>query len=160
MCNDVRDTIPAYQSPGALDLRARRAGHRPVYGGTEKFQSEPHWRDYVLFYEYFHGTTRNRLGASHQTGWTGLIAKIIELYGHLDAERFLEAGKLGGQAPAQATCGRMLACRGDRCVRALMQLRRRQANRRRQLVLAAFAKGRRAGCVAELASSCASAAQQ
>lgn len=68
-------------------------GRRPVYGGTEKFQSDPHWRDHVLFYEYFHGDNGAGLGASHQTGWTGLVAKLIQLYGLLDAEQFLEAGK-------------------------------------------------------------------
>ena len=68
-------------------------GRRPVYGGTEKFQTDPHWRDYILFYEYFHGDNGAGLGASHQTGWTGLVAKFIELYGVLDAERALEGGK-------------------------------------------------------------------
>ena len=66
---------------------------RPVYGGTEKFQTDPHWRDYILFYEYFHGDNGAGLGASHQTGWTGLVAKTIQLYGLLDAERALEEGK-------------------------------------------------------------------
>jgi len=50
------------------------SGRRPVYGGTEKFQTDPHWRDYVLFYEYFHGDNGAGLGASHQTGWTGGVA--------------------------------------------------------------------------------------
>jgi hypothetical protein len=68
---------------------------RPVYGGTEKFQSDPHWRDHILFYEYFHGDNGAGLGASHQTGWTGLVAKSIQLYGLLDAKRFLETGKRG-----------------------------------------------------------------
>jgi len=68
-------------------------GRRPVYGGTEKFQSDPHWRDHILFYEYFHGDNGAGLGASHQTGWTGLVAKSIQLYGLLDAKRVLEGGK-------------------------------------------------------------------
>ena len=68
-------------------------GRRPVYGGTEKFQTDPHWRDHILFYEYFHGDNGAGLGASHQTGWTGLVAKLIQLYGELDAERALAAGK-------------------------------------------------------------------
>jgi len=68
-------------------------GRRPVYGGTEKFQSDPNWRDYILFYEYFHGDNGAGLGASHQTGWTGLVAKLIQLYGILDAKRALEGGK-------------------------------------------------------------------
>jgi len=56
-------------------------GRRPVYGGTEKFQTDPHWRDYILFHEYFHGDNGAGLGASHQTGWTGLVAKLIEQSG-------------------------------------------------------------------------------
>jgi len=54
-------------------------GRRPVYGGTEKFQHDPHWRDLVLFYEYFHGDNGAGIGASHQTGWTGLVAKCIDM---------------------------------------------------------------------------------
>jgi hypothetical protein len=57
------------------------AGNRPVYGGTEKFQKDPHWRDLVLFYEYFHGDNGAGIGASHQTGWTGLVAKLIQQLG-------------------------------------------------------------------------------
>jgi hypothetical protein len=68
-------------------------GRRPVYGGTEKFQSDPHWRDRILFYEYFHGDNGAGLGASHQTGWTGLVAKLIQLYGLLDSELALATGK-------------------------------------------------------------------
>jgi hypothetical protein len=68
-------------------------GWRAVYGGTEKFQTDPHWRDHILFYEYFHGDNGAGLGASHQTGWTGLVAKTIQLYGFLDAKRALEGGK-------------------------------------------------------------------
>ncbi|MGH7874486.1 MAG: MGH1-like glycoside hydrolase domain-containing protein, partial [Candidatus Binatia bacterium] len=56
-------------------------GHRPVLGGTEKFQSDPHWCDLVPFYEYFHGDNGAGIGASHQTGWTALIAKLIQQYG-------------------------------------------------------------------------------
>ena len=67
-------------------------GRRPVYGGTEKFQTDPHWRDHLLFYEYFHGDNGAGLGASHQTGWTGLVAKIVRLYGFLDPKRVLEVG--------------------------------------------------------------------
>ncbi|MBI5315245.1 MAG: glucosidase [Nitrospirae bacterium] len=68
-------------------------GKRPVYGGTEKFQSDPHWRDHVLFYEYFHGDNGAGLGASHQTGWTGVVARMIQMYGLMDAQRALEGGK-------------------------------------------------------------------
>ena len=53
-------------------------GRRPVYGGTEMFQQDEHWRDLVLFYEYFHGDNGAGLGAGHQTGWTGLVAKLIQ----------------------------------------------------------------------------------
>jgi hypothetical protein len=76
-------------------LRDER-GRRPVYGGTEKFQSDPHWRDHILFYEYFHGDNGAGLGASHQTGWTGLVAKTIQLYGFLDSKRALAGGKKTG----------------------------------------------------------------
>jgi len=68
-------------------------GRRPVYGGTEKFQSDSHWRDYLLFYEYFHGDNGAGLGASHQTGWTGLVARLIQLFGLLDPKEVLEVGK-------------------------------------------------------------------
>jgi hypothetical protein len=53
-------------------------GRRPVYGGTKKFQDDPHWRDYILFYEYFHGDNGAGIGASHQTGWTALVASLID----------------------------------------------------------------------------------
>ena len=69
------------------------AGRRPVYGGTEKFQTDPHWRDYILFYEYFHGDNGAGLGASHQTGWTGTIARIIHLFESLTPQSLLEGGK-------------------------------------------------------------------
>jgi len=70
------------------------SGRRPVYGGTEKFQSDPHWKDYILFFEYFHGDNGAGIGASHQTGWTGCIAPLINLFAHLDPKDFLEGGKL------------------------------------------------------------------
>jgi hypothetical protein len=54
---------------------------RPIYGGTEKFQTDPHWRDLILFYEYFHGDIGAGIGASHQTGWTGLVAKLLQQSG-------------------------------------------------------------------------------
>ena len=68
-------------------------GRRAVYGGTEEFQSDPHWRDHILFYEYFHGDNGAGLGASHQTGWTGLVAKLIQLYGLMDPKRLLQGGR-------------------------------------------------------------------
>jgi hypothetical protein len=60
-------------------------GRRPVYGATKLFQEDAHWRDLILFYEYFHGDNGAGLGASHQTGWTGLVARLIQSAGHLDA---------------------------------------------------------------------------
>jgi len=68
-------------------------GRRPVCGGTEKFQSDPLWQDHILFYEYFHGDNGAGLGASHQTGWTGLVAKLIQVYGLIDPKRALELGR-------------------------------------------------------------------
>ena len=68
-------------------------GRRPVYGGTSKFQNDPHWRDLILFYEYFHGDNGAGLGASHQTGWTGVIAPLMDLFGRMTAENALEMGK-------------------------------------------------------------------
>ncbi len=61
-------------------------GRRPVYGGTEKFQSDPHWRDLLLFHEYFHGDNGAGIGASHQTGWTGTVATLLAMTGTLRAD--------------------------------------------------------------------------
>jgi len=69
----------------------RGAGGRPVYGGSAKFQNDPHWRDLILFYEYFHGDNGAGLGASHQTGWTGLVAPLVDLFGRVDAKSVLES---------------------------------------------------------------------
>jgi hypothetical protein len=66
-----------------------QAGRRPVFGGAEKFQSDPHWRDNLLFYEYFHGDNGAGIGAR----WTGLVAPLIEIFGHLDAQTFPERGR-------------------------------------------------------------------
>jgi hypothetical protein len=66
-------------------------GRRPVFGGSEKFQNDPHWHDNLLFYEYFHGDNGAGIGASHQTGWTGLVANLIQLFDK-PASAFLEAG--------------------------------------------------------------------
>ena len=65
-------------------------GQRPVYGGATKFQEDPHWRDLILFYEYFHGENGAGLGASHQTGWTGLVAVLLDVFGRVDAKALLE----------------------------------------------------------------------
>ncbi len=69
------------------------SGRRPVHGGTEKFQTDPHWRDLILFYEYFHGDNGAGLGASHQTGWTGLIARLLDFFGRLDSKTVLRTPK-------------------------------------------------------------------
>jgi hypothetical protein len=68
-------------------------GNRPVYGGAGKFQDDPHWRDYILFYEYFHGDNGAGLGASHQTGWTGTIGRLMDMFARLSAKQALEFGK-------------------------------------------------------------------
>ena len=75
-------------------------GHRPVYGGTKKFQEDPHWRDYISFYEYFHGDIGAGLGASHQTGWTGLIAAAMHLFATTTSEQALELGKMAAVTEA------------------------------------------------------------
>jgi hypothetical protein len=67
------------------------SGRRPVYGGSKQFQEDPHWRNLILFYEYFHGDNGAGLGASHQTGWTGLVAFVMDFFGRLDAKTWLES---------------------------------------------------------------------
>jgi hypothetical protein len=69
------------------------SGRRPLYGGTEKFQNDPHWKDYILFHEYFHGDNGAGLGASHQTGWTGLVANFMDISGRIKGTQFLAGGK-------------------------------------------------------------------
>jgi hypothetical protein len=68
--------------------------HRPVNGGERKLQEDPHWRDYIQFYEYFQGDNGAGLGASHQTGWTGVIARAMHLFATTTAEQVLELGKM------------------------------------------------------------------
>jgi hypothetical protein len=68
-------------------------GKRPVYGGTKKFQEDPHWKDYILFYEYFHGDNGAGLGASHQTGWTGVIARSMDLFARMTPDALLRKPK-------------------------------------------------------------------
>jgi hypothetical protein len=68
-------------------------GHRPVNGGEPKLQEDPHWRDCIQFYEYFHGDNGAGLGASHQTGWTGVIARAMHLFATTTADQALELGK-------------------------------------------------------------------
>jgi hypothetical protein len=69
-------------------------GHRPVNGGAQKLQEDPHWRDYIQFFEYFHGDNGAGLGASHQTGWTGVIARAMHLFATTTPEQALEGGKV------------------------------------------------------------------
>jgi hypothetical protein len=71
-------------------------GRRPVYGGTRKFQENAHWRNYILFYEYFHGDNGAGLGASHQTGWTGAIARAMHLFATTTPEQAVQLGKVAG----------------------------------------------------------------
>jgi hypothetical protein len=69
-------------------------GRRPVFGKERTMQEDPHWRDYILFYEYFHGDNGAGLGASHQTGWTGVIARAMHLFATTTAQQVLEMGKM------------------------------------------------------------------
>ena len=78
-----------------------RSGKRAVYGGTKKFQDDPHWKDYILFYEYFHGENGAGLGASHQTGWTGIIARSLDLFARVTPAAALHLSK--GTLAAQMT---------------------------------------------------------
>jgi hypothetical protein len=71
-------------------FRKDESGRRPVFGHTKKFQ-DPHWRDCLLFYEYFHGDNGAGIGASHQTGWTGLVARLVDLLAELRPEHILQA---------------------------------------------------------------------
>ena len=90
-------------------FRRDDAGRRPVFGGAERFQSDPHWRDCLLFYEYFHGDNGAGIGASHQTGWTGLIARLIQMRGLLTAPDVLALGRAtsaqSGPLPVAAVSG-------------------------------------------------------
>ncbi len=78
-------------------------GRRPLYGETEKFQTDPHWRDLILFYEYFHGDNGAGMGASHQTGWTGLVARYLLSHALLDPEEVLEKTYLSAAASKLGT---------------------------------------------------------
>ena len=83
-------------------------GRRAVYGGSKKFQEDPHWRDYILFYEYFHSDNGAGLGASHQTGWTGLIARSLDLFARLTPQDALEVSRteLVGRMAQQQAAGK------------------------------------------------------
>jgi hypothetical protein len=88
------------------------SGNRPVYGGTRKFQEDPHWKDYITFYEYFHGDNGAGLGASHQTGWTGAIARSMDLFARSKAEDWLAFAK--GDLAAQMTRALVAGAGGGR----------------------------------------------
>jgi hypothetical protein len=89
-------------------------GRRPVYGGARKFQEDPHWRDCLLFYEYFHGDNGAGLGASHQTGWTGIIARGMHLFATTTAEQVLQLGKMAPVIEVQKPATARLAGVGAR----------------------------------------------
>ena len=82
-------------------------GRRPVYGGSEKFQTDPHWRDCLLFFEYFHGDNGAGIGASHQTGWTGVVAKLIELFGQARSQHPPGRREGSGVQPRKASGGKL-----------------------------------------------------
>jgi hypothetical protein len=86
------------------------SGRRPVYGGTKKFQEDPHWRDLILFYEYFHGDNGAGLGANHQTGWTGCIAALQDFFGRITANDVLtaEKGHLADRVVQQQAYGKTI----------------------------------------------------
>jgi hypothetical protein len=67
-------------------------GERPVYQGNDKFQTDPHWNDLIQFHEYFHGDSGRGVGASHQTGWTGLVAKLLQQSGESEKRKQRERG--------------------------------------------------------------------
>jgi hypothetical protein len=72
-------------------FRKDERGRRPVFGDAKKFNDDPHWRDYLLFYEYFHGDNGAGIGASHQTGWTGLVARLVDILAEMRPEHLLRA---------------------------------------------------------------------
>jgi hypothetical protein len=78
-------------------------GRRPVHGEARRFQDDPHWRDLLLFYEYFHGDNGSGLGASHQTGWTGIVARAMHLFATTTAEQTLELGKMAAFVETEPT---------------------------------------------------------
>jgi hypothetical protein len=83
-------------------------GRRPVYGGTREFQEDPHWRDLILSYEYFHGDNGAGLGASHQTGWTGIIARIMHMFTTTSAAQVLALGQKATLVETESAWGNQL----------------------------------------------------
>jgi hypothetical protein len=101
--DDIRHApeVYSYGSPVA-------DGRRTVFGGANKFHRDPHWRDYLLFYEYFHGDNGAGLGASHQSGWTGCIARVMQLFNVLTPSDIIGADRAKqfrrvGHGPPTAT---------------------------------------------------------
>ena len=90
-------------------------GHRPVFGGTAIFQDDPTWSDNLLFYEYFHGDNGAGIGASHQTGWSGVVAQIIQTFADTDAQTFLHRNQTSDR-PIFAD-GRLGSAAGDNAIR-------------------------------------------
>ena len=86
-----------------------KEGRRPVYGGVRKFQEDPHWRDLLLFYEYFHGDNGAGLGANHQTGWTGIVARLMQVFGTLSPEKILAFTKIIETAEVKERAGKLAA---------------------------------------------------
>jgi hypothetical protein len=84
-------------------------GRRPVFGGSRKFLEDPHWRDLLLFYEYFHGDNGAGLGASHQTGWTGMIARVMHMFATTTAKQVLELGQRATIVETSSAWGGQLA---------------------------------------------------
>jgi hypothetical protein len=76
-------------------------GRRPVYGGIRKFQEDPHWRDLLSFHEYFHGDNGAGVGASHQTGWSGIVARLMHLFATTSAAEVVEEGKTMSMADSE-----------------------------------------------------------
>jgi hypothetical protein len=84
-------------------------GRRPVYGGARKFHEDPHWRELLLFYEYFQGDNGAGLGASHQTGWTGVIARMMHMFATTTAEQVLQLGQRATIVETPSTWGARLS---------------------------------------------------
>jgi hypothetical protein len=80
-------------------------GSRPVNGGEKKLQEDPHWRDYIQFYEYFHGDNGAGLGANHQTGWTGVIARAMHLFATTTEAQVLELGRTAAVVAIEKPAG-------------------------------------------------------
>src|SRR5471032_3354757 len=89
-------------------------GRRPVYGGNQKFQNDPHWRDYLQFFEYFHGDNGAGLGASHQTGWTGAVARTMHLFATTAPEQMLQLGKIASVVEIDRKASAPLVVAGTR----------------------------------------------